>query len=431
MPRKRRRRLYSFGAIALLVTAWYFLSVNNDQKQIISDQLAKDTIPVYQPKMYHGIVVDSLEVYEGVIQRNQNLANLLDGYGVTGDLLFRLANKSKDVYDVRKLGVRKKYSILYQEQDSSKTATHFIYRPDAVNYIVYNLTDTLHIYKAQREVEIVEKELSGDINMSLYVDMTEDGAHVELVNEIAEVFGWEVDFFSVQKGDSYKVIFEERYVDTTLVGIGDIKAAYFNHMGDSTYAFSFDQGSGLDYFDEEGNSIRKAFLKAPLKFSRISSRYSGRRFHPVQKRWKAHLGTDYAAPRGTPIYAASDGVVTHAQYKSGNGNYVKIKHNENLATQYLHMSKIATGIKRGIKVRRGQTIGYVGSTGLATGPHLCYRFWKNGVQVDALKVKLPPAEPIMAENKTEFDSLMHNFRGRLDGMKIPETATEEMLTASK
>ncbi|WP_109832974.1 peptidoglycan DD-metalloendopeptidase family protein [Reichenbachiella versicolor] len=430
MANKGRKRLYSFGAATVIFAAWYFIHSSNVPNDKVTPELViQDTVPQYVPKYYHGIIVDSLEVYEGVIKRNQNLANILNEYNVTDETLYNLSVKSKNVYDVRKFGSRKKYSILYEEKDSLKYATHFIYRPDPVNFVVFDIKDSIEIYKDQKEIEIKEKELAGDINMSLYVDMMENGGHVELVNEVAEIFGWEVDFFSVKKGDTYKIIYEEKYVDTTMVGIGLVKAAYFNHMGDSIYAFNFDQGDGGDYFDEEGESLRKTFLKAPLKFSRISSRYSGRRYHPVLKRWKSHLGTDYAAPRGTPIYAASDGIVTHARYKSNNGNYVKIKHNGNLATQYLHMSKIASGIKKGIKVKRGQTIGYVGSTGLATGPHLCYRFWQNGVQVDALKVKLPPAKPIYNENKLEFDSIRSVFTERLDQINIPDRIVED-LTAS-
>ena len=381
---------------------------------------------MYEPVLYCGVIIDSLEVFEGTIKRNETLAQILAGYQVSDETIHQLALKSREIYDVRKFGVRKKYSILYKENDSLRVASHFIYQPDAINYVIYELFDSTRIYKGQRDIRLIERELAGDINVSLYMDMIEDGGDVELINELAEVFGWEVDFFSVQKGDTYKVIYEEKYVDTTMVGIGEIKAAYFNHVGDSVYAFFFDQGEGGDYFNANGQSLRKDFLKAPLQFSRISSRYTGRRYHPVQKRWKAHLGTDYAAPRGTPIYAASDGIVTDARYKANNGNYVKIKHNGNLATQYLHMSKIASGIKPGIKVKRGQTIGYVGSTGLATGPHLCYRFWQNGVQVDALKVKLPPAKPIYEENKVEFDSIKTVLAHRLNQMEIPVLATDQL-----
>jgi murein DD-endopeptidase MepM/ murein hydrolase activator NlpD len=240
------------------------------------------------------------------------------------------------------------------------------------------------------------------------------GGNADIVNQLVDVFAWQVDFFVIQKGDNFKIIFDEQYVDNELVGVGKIKAGYFEHIGESSYGFRFDQEMGSDFFDAEGNSLRKEFLKAPLSFTRISSRYTGRRYHPVQKRYKAHRGTDYAAPRGTPIYAAADGKVIAAKYNRFNGNFVKIQHNGNIATQYLHMTKIASGIRSGKKVKRGQTIGFVGSTVLASGPHLCYRFWKNGVQVDALKVDLPPSEPILEGNRLIFDSLRLQLQTRLD-----------------
>ena len=207
----------------------------------------------------------------------------------------------------------------------------------------------------------------------------------------------------MQKGDKFKVVFDEKFVEDQSVGVIGIQTAYFEHMGEPYHAIPFEQNGEMNFFDQEGNSLKKAFLRDPLKYSRISSRYNLRRFHPVQKRYKPHLGTDYAAPRGTEIRTVGDGTVVEAGYSRGNGNYVKIKHNGTYSTQYLHMSKIGNGIKKGSRVRQGQVIGYVGSTGLATGPHLCFRFWKHGKQVDWLREKIPPSEPILAENKDAFE----------------------------
>ena len=202
------------------------------------------------------------------------------------------------------------------------------------------------------------------------------------------------------------------------MGIDEVQSALFNHEGEPYYAFKFSQNDKEDYFDESGNSLRKAFLQAPLKFSRLSSGYTQRRFHPVQKRWKAHLGTDYAAPTGTPIMAVGDGVVTEARYSKFNGNYVKVRHNSTYTTQYLHMSKIASGMKPGTRVKQGQTIGYIGSTGLATGPHVCFRFWKNGKQVDHRREKIPPSEPIKAEYREEFNEHLKQWKARLDNIGL-------------
>ncbi len=388
-----------------------------------SQLVVADTVPEYVPTMYFGIVVDSLNIFEGKIKRNQRLADILGSYQVTNEALYQASIKSKEVFDVRRIGVRKPYSILYQE-DSIKRATHFIYRPNPIDYVVFDFEDSIvDVYADKRPIEIREKEMVGDIQTSLYVDMLKDGGNADLVNKLVEVFNWQVDFFAIQQGDTYKIIYDEHYVDGEVVETGEIKAAYFYHIDQPYYGFRFDQGEGADYFNAEGESLRREFLKAPLTFTRISSRYTGRRYHPVQKRYKAHLGTDYAAPRGTPIFAAADGVVTHARYKANNGNYVKIKHNGNLATQYLHMSKIKKGIRKGVKVKRGQVIGFVGSTGLASGPHLCYRFWQNGKQVDALKVKLPPSNPILEENKYEFDSIRSYWTDQLDQMQLPSDST--------
>jgi murein DD-endopeptidase MepM/ murein hydrolase activator NlpD len=228
-----------------------------------------------------------------------------------------------------------------------------------------------------------------------------------------------VDFQRLQVGDKFKLIYEEQQVEGITIGISKISGIYFEHFDHPYYAFPFDQGDGVDYFDEDGKSLRKALLKYPIEFTRISSRYNKNRFHPVQRRYKAHLGTDFAAPRGTPIRSVGDGIVQEASYKSSNGNYVKIRHNATYTTQYLHMSKIAAGLNAGDRVKQGQTIGYVGSTGLATGPHLCYRFWKNGVQVDALRVDLPASQPVKGDFLTSFESVKEHLIEKLNIIPFP------------
>jgi len=424
--KKGRKRLLSLGVLSLVFIGVYFSVIEQDTHDIDSRVVELDTIPVYVPNYYYGIVVDSLQIEEGEIQRNQNLAEILEPYHVPYEKVHLAAKNSKTVFDVRKFRVKKPYVVLYKG-DSVKEATHFIYRPNAVEYVVFDFQDSVEIYKEELDVRLVERELSGNIQTSLYIDMLNQGGDADLVNKLADVFSWQVDFFGIQKGDHYKIVYDERYVGEKYIGTGNIKAAYFNHIGEGYYGIYYDQGTGEDYFGVDGQSLRSEFLKAPLTFTRISSRYSGRRYHPVQKRFKAHLGTDYAAPRGTPIFSAANGVITEARYKSNNGNYVKVKHNDNITTQYLHMSKIASGIKKGKKVKRGETIGYVGSTGLATGPHLCYRFWQNGVQVDALKVKLPPSKPILEENRHAFDSVTQIMVKRLDNIQIKKDTVVEVI----
>jgi murein DD-endopeptidase MepM/ murein hydrolase activator NlpD len=242
------------------------------------------------------------------------------------------------------------------------------------------------------------------------------------------VFGWQVDFQRLQKGDKFKLIFEEMQVEGNPFGIGEILGIYFEHSGNPYYAFPFDQGEGVDYFDEDGNSLRKALLKYPIEFTRISSRYNLSRFHPVAKVFRAHLGTDFAAPTGTPIRTVGDGIVEEAQYKGGNGNYVKVRHNATYSTAYLHMQHIATGMTPGAHVKQGQTIGYVGSTGLATGPHVCYRFWRNGVQVDALRVELPPSLPIRSDMTDAFAKVKNRLMHRLKS--IPFASESNQVTVA-
>lgn len=350
-----------------------------------------------ESKVLFGMVVDSLVVIEDVIKPRQNLSHILAAYNVSGNVINEISLKSKGVFDLRALAANKKYTLLCSP-DSINTPHCFIYEPNDLEYVVFNLKDSVDVYKVEREVEVVQKSISGIINTSLSNAMTENGASPQLVHILYDVFKWQIEFNRVYKGDKYKLIYEEKQVEGVPVGVGRVLGAYFEHSGKDYFGIPFDQGKGVEFFDDKGENLRRAFLKEPVNYTRISSRFTKKRFHPVQKRYKAHLGTDYAAPHGTPIISVGDGVIVEARYGQFNGNFVKIKHNSAITTQYLHMSKIAKGIKRGTRVKQGQVIGYVGSTGLASGPHLCFRFWKNGVQVDALKVITPPSDPI----KTEF-----------------------------
>jgi murein DD-endopeptidase MepM/ murein hydrolase activator NlpD len=281
----------------------------------------------------------------------------------------------------------------------------------------------------QREVTTVEKNVTGEIRSSLSETIEEMGISHELTNKFVDIFAWQVDFQRLQKGDKFKLIYEENRVEDRPISVGKILGIYFEHFGNGYYAFPFDQGDGLDYYDEAGKSLRKALLKYPIEFTRISSRYSLSRFHPVVKVFRAHLGTDFAAPTGTPIRSVGDGVVEEAQYKANNGNYVKIRHNGTYTTAYLHMSRIGAEISPGLRVRQGQTIGYVGSTGLATGPHVCYRFWRNGVQVDALRVELPASQPVKQENIERFQKVKETLIERLKLIPFMPASPEIVVAA--
>ena len=274
----------------------------------------------------------------------------------------------------------------------------------------------------KKPLTIKKRDVSGVINSSLSETIAEEGLSYLLAHEMNNIYQWSIDFFRLQKGDRFKLVYNERYIDDTIyAGIENIEAAVFYHEDKPYYAFNFkaDSTSGeFDYYDEKARPLQSFFLKAPLNFSRISSRFSPRRYHPVQKRWKAHKGTDYAAPYGTPIWSTANGVVIASSYTAGNGNYVKVKHNGTYTTQYLHMSKRA--VKKGQHVKQGEIIGYVGSTGLATGPHVCYRFWVNGVQEDPFRQNLPSAEPIEEKYVPAYFAAIEPLKEELEKIKFKE-----------
>lgn len=388
----------------------------------------KEEFEIIEPTLMYGMVVDNLNVTEDVVKRNQRFTDLFADHYISPEIYQQLHFVPRSIFDFRKIAVNKKYTLLYH-QDSLRTARALIYEPNAIDYVIFHLEDTLLVEICQREVITVEKSITGIIQSSLSETIENLGITHELTNRFVDIFAWQIDFQRLQRGDQFKLIYEENLVDGNPIGIGKINGIYFEHFNSGYYAFPFDQGDGLDYFDEQGNSLRKALLKYPIEFTRISSRYSRNRFHPVRKVYRAHLGTDFAAATGTPIRTVGDGIVLEAQYKAANGNYVKIRHNSTYTTQYLHMSKIASGVRAGTRVRQGQTIGYVGSTGLANGSHLCYRFWRNGVQVDALRVELPPSEPIKEESKALFMQRMQQISRQLGSISFP-VSEEEVIAAS-
>ncbi|RMD50485.1 MAG: peptidase M23, partial [Ignavibacteria bacterium] len=324
----------------------------------------KEDTKIEQPKINYdsyGIVVDSFQVFDKVVNRNETFSDLLLPYNLSYQEILNIASKFKDEFDFRKIKKGDKYKV-YLTKDSLNALKYFIYESDPINYTLFTFDSIVTITKGAKPIIEKERIASGEIESSLYETLQEQKMSPQVALKLSEIFAWQIDFYRIMKGDAFKVIFNEKFVDGEFVGVGEIKAAWFKNMNQEYYAFHFEQNGEDDYFDEEGNSLRKAFLKAPVKFSRISSRYSLNRYHPVLHRRKAHLGTDYAAPYGTPIMATGDGVVIEARYKRNNGNYVKIRHNGTYTTQYLHMQKIKRGIRPGVKVKQGDIIGFVGST---------------------------------------------------------------------
>ena len=363
-------------------------------------------------KSLYGINIDSMYVETKKIKWGQSFSDILYKSGINNKIIFDAINKSKNIFNLKTLKRGNEYKLLsYLDK---KTPSYFIYEPDLFSGVVYSLEDSIFVDKRIKPIHLKERVVYGNIESSLYETIEKNKFPLDLVYLLVDVFAWQVDFYKINKGDKFKVVYLEEIVDNKVIGIKEIKAAYFYHDNKDYYAFKYDQGKGIDYFDEKGNNLRKTFLRSPLNFSRISSRYSKKRFHPVLKRYKSHLGTDYAAPRGTPIRSVADGVVTEARRNRGNGIYVKIKHNNKYSTQYLHMSKFAKKIKKGVRVSQGQTIGYVGSTGLASGPHVCFRFWKNGIQVDPYKQNdLPPGEPISQIHHNTFEYIRLKYLEKL------------------
>ena len=408
-------KLIFVGVGFLFISNSFFSCVNKKNKDSVeTDVVEIDTVIVKDQVFKYGLPVDSFLMETGVVKSNQYLSQILNARGVGMGTIDKIARKSKSVFDVRKIKSGNKF-IIFSALDSIHEARYFVYENSATKYTVYELTDSLNIYQSEKEIKTRLRIAQGVVETSLWNTMVNSGQDPMLALELSDIFAWTIDFFAIQKGDRFRVIYDEQFVDSTSIGIGEIYAVEFDHYGEENYAFIFDQNNRLDYFDEKGKSLRKAFLKAPLKFSRISSRFSNSRMHPVLRIRRPHHGIDYAAPKGTPVMSIGDGtVIARAYQRRGGGKYLKIKHNSVYTTTYMHLNGFAKGVTTGSRVKQGQVIGYVGSTGLATGPHLDFRVHKNGTPVDPLKVKAPPVEPVKEENLERFntvkDSLMNELQ---------------------
>lgn len=404
-------RLILLGmGFGLAMNFFYSCQSKKEQK---TETVQIDTVVFNEPVLKYGLPVDSFNVETGVVKSNQYLSQILNAKGVGMGNIDKIARKSKPVFDVRKIKSGNKYTF-FLSPDSLNEARYFVYENSSTEYTVYELFDTLNVYKGEKEIQTRQRTAQGVVESSLWNTMKSNDLDPMLALELSDIFAWTIDFFAIQKGDRFRVIYNEQFVDSVSIGIGEIYAVEFDHYGDANYAFRFNQDKRFDYFDEKGTSLRKAFLKAPLKYSRISSRFSNSRMHPVLRIRRPHHGVDYAAPKGTPVMSIGDGtVIARAYQKNGGGNYLKIKHNSVYTTSYMHLSGFAKGITTGTRVKQGQVIAYVGSTGLATGPHLDFRVYKNGTAVDPLKVKAPPVEPVKGENLIRYNSVKDSLLNEL------------------
>lgn len=352
----------------------------------------------------YGIPIDSFSVGGAKVRNDEVLAGILFKLGLTGEQSTSALEKAGKIFDVRKLKAGNRY-FTFSSFDSIPRLKYFVYEKDAVNYLVLSFNDTIAAWNGIKQIDTIRNTFAGRISTSLWNTFSDQGANPMMANELSEIYAWTIDFFGLQENDSLRVIYDEYYVDSVSVGIGTIYGAWFRHSGQDFWAIPFVQDSVRSFFDDEGASLRKAFLKAPLRFSRISSRFSNSRMHPILKIRRPHYGVDYAAPVGTPVYSIGDGTITETSYSQGAGNMVRIRHNSVYSTTYMHLSKYASGVQKGSFVRQGDVIGFVGSTGLSTGPHLDFRFYKNGSPVDPLKVEAPSVEPVSQKNIEEFNGL--------------------------
>jgi murein DD-endopeptidase MepM/ murein hydrolase activator NlpD len=401
-------RILSFFLISI-----FLISCSKAEKKEVQKKVKEKIITEF------GYTLNNYNVKKSKVKNGDSFGSILEKNNLYYPQIYNIVQKVKKVYDIRKINIGKPYTIL-SSKDSLNTPQVFIYQPNKIDYVVVSLTDSLWAEKKSKAVKIKEFEAEGIITSSLSETMEKQKLSPLLSNELSEIYAWTIDFFRLEKGDNFKIIYSAKYIDDSIyVGLNRIHSAFFEHRGKPFYAIEFetDPKRGIvEYFDENGKNLRRAFLRSPVQFSRVSSRYNlKRRIAYYGYRIRPHKGTDFAAAVGTPIRATASGTVTKSSYTRSNGNYVKIKHNGTYSTQYLHMDK--RGVKVGQFVKQGDYIGTVGMTGNTSGPHVCYRFWKNGRQVDPLKQKLPEAKPISKELKERYMVHMDPIKKQLDAIK--------------
>jgi len=403
--------------IFLFLSISLFFTACKENKKQIETPIAAIVKPVFE----FGYNVDDFTIIKDTIQRNETLGAILDRHHIDYKKIYSIVNQIKDSFDVKRLKVGKPYT-LFLKKDSTAQAQIFVYQPNAIDYTIIDFKDSITTTQnKKRPTSTRILSASGVITSSLFQTLDEQNLNPVLALNLSDIYAWTIDFTRIYKNDRFKVIYEQKYIEDSIpVGVGKIHAAYFENNKTPFYAFNFMADSILgipEYFDDESRNLRKAFLKSPIKFGRISSHYNMRRFIKLYGRVKPHLGTDFAAPIGTPIMSTANGVVIKSEYRGGNGNYVKVKHNATYSTQYLHMKKRA--VKTGDVVKQGQVIGYIGMTGSTSGPHVCYRFWKNGKQVNAMKEKLPAAKPMAEDIKPYFFEFIKPMKEQLEAIPYP------------
>jgi murein DD-endopeptidase MepM/ murein hydrolase activator NlpD len=404
--------LITLFAAVMLITASCIRSGAAESKGVtltenVADSAAETPLTADNNTLF-GIPLDSYNIVTGKVKRNQFISSILSAHGVDWNDIEKLLTDNRETFDPRRVRTGSTYSV-FMTRDTLSRPDYFIYNHDPRVSYLFSLKDTLAIYRHDAEIIRTLRYSSGTITTSLWEAAKENNLNPNLSAELSEVYAWTIDFFGLQKGDKFKVIYEEEFIGEESVGIRRIHAAQFEHAGSTIFAIPFIQDSVMAFFDTTGASLRKAFLKAPLRYSRISSRFSGGRMHPILKIVRPHHGIDYAAPIGTPVLAIGDGRVTSTAYEGGAGRMVRITHNSVYSTAYLHLSRYGPGIAPGVYVKQGQVIGYVGSSGLSTGPHLDFRFYRNGSPIDPLRVEAPPVNPVAPEAMEQFNKVAEGY----------------------
>lgn len=396
----------------------YFAACGPQNDNNTVELAATDSIVAPAIATLYGLPIDSFEIENHRVSRNERLTHVLAKGGLSMQEIFEIDRLAKPTYSFNNMRAGNSYSLFFSN-DTLRSLKYFVYEIDKMSYVRCKIESPFAIELIERQITTKEVKAGAAIESSLWNATLEQGLPPMLSVELSDIFAWTVDFFGIEKGDYFKVIYDESYTDTVRLGVDQIKAALFMHRGTPYYAFRYDRDTTHGFYDLEGNSLRKAFLKAPLKYSRVSSRFSNGRMHPVLRIRRPHHGVDYAAPSGTPVLTIGDGkVIAKGWDKKGGGNYVKIRHNSVYTTVYMHLRGFAKGLKVGQSVRQGDLIGYVGSTGMSTGPHLDFRVYMNGKAVDPLKMEAPPATPIDNDQIQSFINLSDSIRPLLDGIEI-------------
>ena len=413
------------AVLALFATvAFTFGCAGKADGNASTGETVQDEEVVKEVVMKYGLPIEEFNVKYDTIATGQTIAELLYGFGFNANQIHNLTQCPDSIFNVRKIRPGQVCALLC-DKDSCSTPRYLIYEESPKSYITFDIADNYRAERKHKPVEWRESEVAGTVNSSLWVAMEENGASPLLAVEISHIFGWSIDFFGIQQGDEFRVIYAQEYVENTPLNNYRIHSASFKASNNLVYAIPFTQAGEELFYNSDGNSLEGAFLKAPLDYYRISSKFSNSRYHPVLKRYRAHHGVDYAAPKGTPVYAIGSGKVIKKAYQAnGAGYYLKIRHNATYTTSYMHLSGYAKGLKEGDYVKQKQVIGYVGSTGLSTGPHLDFRVYENGKPINPLTIKSQPKMPISEENKDSFAIVRDSLVNRLTNIPMKVAIAE-------